>query len=288
MSLAENTLTVSRYKGWKHLPKPVVIDYATTVYKESNRIPDRWSFSIKENGLYDEKRDGYVRDIVKEFPHPNLYLRRTEDAIIEQMDAWSLSPEEDFFVWVSPVFAGEYPCNKIEILHKRPDADKTDNIAINFDCSADTCLEVAKKIFPQLSVVKSTEELRKSIVITRNLDIDKIIESLDPFISKPDKTKVVDVEHFEYIADLAQKGVGQKHIALEMERLGLIGEKSFSCPGTSLGLNGILEGSSLSLNSSEDQYGSLRFTCPKCGVTNTRPYGHLLTNCQHCGGDVRC
>ncbi len=38
----------------------------------------------------------------------------------------------------------------------------------------------------------------------------------------------------------------------------------------------------------EDQYGSLSFTCPKCGATNIRPSGQLLSVCQHCGGDVRC
>mgnify|MGYP001594445516 CR=1 FL=1 len=38
----------------------------------------------------------------------------------------------------------------------------------------------------------------------------------------------------------------------------------------------------------EDQYGSLEFRCDKCGGANSRPFGHLISNCQHCGADVRC
>lgn len=38
-----------------------------------------------------------------------------------------------------------------------------------------------------------------------------------------------------------------------------------------------------------DEYGSLAFKCPKCGRTNVRTKGELLSNCQHCGTDkVSC
>lgn len=37
-----------------------------------------------------------------------------------------------------------------------------------------------------------------------------------------------------------------------------------------------------------DKYGSLEFDCPSCKRKNTRPYGQLIPNCQHCGENVMC
>lgn len=37
-----------------------------------------------------------------------------------------------------------------------------------------------------------------------------------------------------------------------------------------------------------DKYGSLKFNCPACKRTNTRPRGKLIPNCLHCKADVRC
>lgn len=37
----------------------------------------------------------------------------------------------------------------------------------------------------------------------------------------------------------------------------------------------------------EDKYGPLSFTCKK-GHSNIRPYGSLISNCQHCGDSVKC
>ena len=285
MSKAENILTVSRY-DWRNLPVAVVIDSAVTVFKESHRLPDEWTFLIEEDGLFDPKRNGYVHDIVKQFPHPNPYLRKVEDQIIEAMDIWAVSNNGNSLVWISPIFIGEYPCNKIEVLQKWPDSKGTNNVTLQFDCDADTCLRLVKIIFPELEKIKDPEELRKSVIVNDNLDINKVLEIVGPYIPKPKNIKEIPKEHFDYIANLAHKGADQRFIAYEMERLGMIGEQSFSCPGR--GLNGILSESSLNINGAEDKYGSLQFTCPHCGAINTRPFGQLLSHCQHCGGDVKC
>ena len=287
MSLAENTQTVSKY-NWSFLPEEVIVDYIKTVYKESHRLPDEWTFLIKENGLYDSKWNSYIQDVVNQFPHPNLYLREVENSIIQAMDSWSISDEPGSIVWISPIYEGMYPCNKIEIITKWPDQKGTNNVAINFDCSAEDCLRVAKSIFPELSELTDIEELRRSVIINKDIDAASIIQQLSPHIKVSDNIKTLTDENYRYIASLAKKGYQQIFIAAEMERLGMIGDKSFSCPGGSGGLTSVLGESSLNLNTPEDKYGSLEFTCPHCGATNTRPFGRLINNCQYCGGDVRC
>lgn len=44
----------------------------------------------------------------------------------------------------------------------------------------------------------------------------------------------------------------------------------------------------LGFSQESDEYGSLYFACPSCKKTNKRDRGALLTNCRHCGRDVRC
>lgn len=69
------------------------------------------------------------------------------------------------------------------------------------------------------------------------------------------------------------------------------------CPGVSGGFN--LSNAQETVNnpygvsqfgSKEDKYGSREFKCPHrdCEKTNIRPINQLISNCQHCGKDVRC
>ncbi len=66
---------------------------------------------------------------------------------------------------------------------------------------------------------------------------------------------------------------------------------SFSGCGLKVGIdNGLesqLEEAGYGNKTDEDEYGSLRFNCPK-GHTNTRPRGRLIEKCQTCSVSVRC
>lgn len=56
-------------------------------------------------------------------------------------------------------------------------------------------------------------------------------------------------------------------------------------------LNSILKNSVAQFGLDKDKHGSLEFECPneKCKKINVRPYGVLLTKCQHCGStEVAC
>jgi len=83
---------------------------------------------------------------------------------------------------------------------------------------------------------------------------------------------------------LIHTGANSMQVACEMQRLGLIGEYAISCAGGEKTLSQlIVEGVGM-----KDQYGPLKFICPACGAINSRPFGQLISNCQHCGADVRC
>ena len=286
MSVAENTRAVAQY-NWRNLPQQVAEANATTIYKESHGLPDHWGFEIREQGLYDATRGGYVHDLVKKFPNQNPYLQKVEDAIIGAMDNWAIAGTDRYLIWISPLFSGVYPTNKIEVLQKSPNRSETNNFSISFNGTSNECLSITKELFPELSELTGPEELRISVIAKDNLDLDRIMEAVAPYLPKSDGAKEIPKEAFTYIAKLVTAGVSQLHIALEMKRLGIIGEQSFSCPG-GLGLSGSLESSSLNLTGASDQYGERSFACPKCGAINVRPHGQFISCCQHCGGDVRC
>lgn len=275
--LNQNISTVARYQGWHELPKEAIIGSARTVFKESHRLPDKWSFSIRERGLFDETRNGYVSEIVKQYPHPNRYLRELEDGIIAAMDTWAVSDQKGYLVWISPSFKGEYPCHKIEIIHKSEDGCSTDNLVILFDGTKNLCLRLAEQIFPELKSIKNTESLRNSIITRESLDLHKIIEIVGPYVYTDHSTldEAVLESRLEHIASLALSGVSQSIIAREMNKLELIGKRSFSCPGQ--GLSNTLLGKS---NIIEAKYVK---NCGKCGTTIE---AHITKGyvCKNCGG----
>ncbi len=255
MSIDRNIQTVANY-NFIGLSEATIVGNLTTVFKESHRVPDKWKFSIRDQGLFDIERDGYVHDIVKEFPHPNLYLRDLEDGIIEAMDVWALSDQEGYLIWISPSFAGHYPCHKIEIIYKEPNLRETSNIVILFDGSQDICMDIAKKIFSDLAEVNNIEDLRNSVIIKPDLDIDRIIEIVGPYTHTEKVKSDNPEEDIKRIAKLAKSGMSQTLIAYEMDRVGIMGSRLFSCPG---GLPNVLSQKS---NVLEAKYVK---NCGKCG-----------------------
>jgi hypothetical protein len=255
MTVDQNIRTVSKY-NFIGLSEATIEGNLTTVFKESHRIPDTWSFSIREMGLFDPDRNGYVHDIVKDYPHPNLYLRRLEDSIIEAMDTWAVSDQEGYLVWISPSFIGHYPCHKIEILYKNPTVRETSNIVILFDGSKEVCTKVTHQLFSELAEINDLEEIRNSILIKPDLDINRIIEIVGPYIHTEKVKSDNPEEDIKCIAKLAKNGVSQTLIAYEMDRVGVMGSRSFSCPG---GLANILSQKS---NILEAKFVK---NCGKCG-----------------------
>jgi hypothetical protein len=285
MSIDNNVQTVARYADWKILPSEVVKDNIRTVNRESNRQPDPWYFLVGREGLFDVKRQRYVKNVVAEFPHPNPYLRAVEDKIIEDLDDWSNFGDTGFAVWFSPSYGGAYDSNKIEIIQKaytfgdmKP---ATMNVCVLFDCTPEVVLKIAREVFPELQEIHSVEELRSLLITKPDLDIERIMEIIKPYIPKVDNYKPVSEENLNYLATLARIGASQQFIALEMKRLGAIGQHSFSCNKSEGGLASTLEANSETLDMRDDGLGPREFPCPECKHINKRPYGGYVHTCQN-------
>ncbi len=225
------------------------------------------------------------------------------------------------YVWISP--SGEWPESRVEIGAKKTkrngEVEYLKCYGISTSLSPEACLETAQLL---VSISEKNHIYPQSPDDLKSLAIKiQIPEGIDPFeylsklINFPEQnrwssilTSVADKNKAKAMkaAVIATESVRlNPHVIysspiewgayietrMKYEGFGMDPER-FGCGGsniTSTSSNGISYTETNTLNFGyEDQFGSLQFSCPKCGATNTRPFGQLLSNCQHCNGDVTC
>ncbi len=260
------------------------------------------------------------RDVAEMFIQDESPETRAANKIIENLKN---DPTDFTYTWISP--SGPWPESRIEVGHKTKTKNGRFNYIKKYDISTvaspEMCLEMGQLLasiarngtpFPQ-----QADDLRDIIFkldVPEGMNPFEYLESLlYPYIPEKDRFKSIldgtaDKNKMEAIKVartvtkpivenpqliyLAPKRYGA-YIETEMMNKGYGMEpERFGCGGSNISTTT----RSLSYKTStitpgfdhEDRYGSLSFTCPKCGATNTRPFGQLISNCSHCGGDVRC
>lgn len=278
MSLQENLRTVSDY-DFSGVPNlQTAVGFVDSIHKETNRKPDKYFFWIDKDGLVDPATGKYLHDIFTPQSQENPYLGKIEYEIIRQLDKWSISNTHGFAIWISPEYGAGYRGNKViihKIDHSPAGQNLSRNTAILFDCSKESCFQIMREFFPEISTLSDSEELR-SVVITRDekFDMTDLLARIDPFIPKGKNYREMTEGERNYIGDLIIQRKSSYFIANEMQRLGILGPYLVSCGGlTSQSF------SSFVLERSEIAIGF--FACPNCG--GSIPSGLGITKCPHCG-----
>ena len=291
MSSEINLRTAEEFAStWKSSPDWVMEEGVKSVYFETHRLDHNYPFFIDNNGIFVENPDNpsekfYVRDSVDTVS----YVGRVELQIFDELEELVFQNEDSTKiikrVWFSPLYPGRYPCSKA-IVHIIDCKNKTIfNLVKVFDLSAHDCVEMAKNIFPQLSGIDNPEELRSLLINpTEDSQIEQLIEMINELNKNAKRPISLLTEHeltkrSNSVVKMVRSGISPNVIAFEMNQLELLGEHSISCPTVSELLAG---------GFGVDKYGSREFLCPKCGGRNIRPVNQLISNCQLCGGDVRC
>lgn len=287
MSLRENLQTAETFAStWNSSPDWVMVEGVRSVYFETHRLDHSYPFFIDDKGTFvsnpDDSSDKfYVRDIVDK----TSYLGQVELKIFNELE--QLASENEYAeegkmaIWFSPLYPGRYPCSKV-IIHKiinepLSNSKKILNLVKVFDLSANDCLQMAKRIFPELDDLQNPEQLRNCLIIpTNGLQVDLLIAGIDE-INKDAKKPVILFEEKELtekskkIVHMVQQKINPRMIATEMDRQNLLGEHSISCPTVSELLSGGVGKDIL------QPY----FNCPKCG--GRIESGRGITTCPHCG-----
>jgi len=268
MSIAESPITtVKRFSNsWKTLNSNQLKAEFESIHKETNRKPDTYSFIVQFEKLVDPNTNRPVEEFVG---------RGKENEVFIKLQDWSIKNVAGLAIWISPPLEGVYPCAKVIISRIAYDLQGNKHIlnsAITMDLSEDIYNSEFKR-----GTLYETEDKEENIT--------KILSWIERKTNQKVKASEDDDGQSEYYLGLINQGYQVDYVITEMQQSGYIGQASISCPNDAFSsgsrFNTLISGG-------KDRYGSLEFDCPSCKAKNTRPYGQLIPNCQHCGADVRC
>ncbi|KKR42344.1 MAG: hypothetical protein UT93_C0024G0004 [Candidatus Woesebacteria bacterium GW2011_GWF1_40_24] len=278
------TKTIERFiPSWRHTQKDRLNQEIISAFNETHRHPDKYKFKFNNEKLVDYLTDTEINI------DSSTYLGKKDAELLNVLTSWVSENESGTAIWISPAYESAYPCNKItmyKIEADSPNEKTTSNITVLFDSPKNHTLQIAAKLNPSFDDIKDPETLRnKLFVVDGDFNLAGLLELVG---EKNSEIPTPSSQLVDYFVGLIQSGMDAEFVAQQMDQKGIVGSFSVSCGG--LESSSSLEKNSLTINltGQEDRYGSLSFTCPKCGTTNIRPFGRLLQNCMHCGGDVRC
>jgi hypothetical protein len=241
------------------------VEYKSSEILESWRLVDYYPYLI---------RNGKIYSPVTEKPVEESITRRNLIEIIEadafdKIQNWAVYSLEGSCVWVSPPARSDLSAKAVisEIEHDPVEGKKLSNRNICFDWDEDLFLHFAE--YCRRDDIQTGEDLRGKPIFLLPRDKYKLFELLRGL--EPRQIKQVETGE-----DIKIKEELKAHIA----QGGTVSTGSYapSCPTSAFEVfSGLV-----------DKYGSREFRCPHCDKINTRPPGQLISNCQHCGGDVRC
>lgn len=292
-------------RTWQGKPQEQVTEELASLTLETNRIPDPYYFSVTAgNELWSPVAHRKVRDIVERTNN----LGEIEYQAFSAIEQWVKNGGEGVALWLSPPYPGIYPTSKIIIseIEAADGVKKLHNTAIVLDMGQDECLRLAQDLSRYSSnhpLLTGLGEVRATPLILENRGLHwtyilgEFIEAPQLWQSIREGANWIAKKEALYQASVAvQKAFFDSTMPLTEARVilsSMLGDKVSSCPvvfgGTAFQ---VFSGNALTIGTGssfmKDKYGSLEFECPKCGITNRRPYGRLIPNCQHCGTDVRC
>lgn len=248
MSYAENRKTVEDFvPGFRSTDGEMRVEHIVSVYKETHRLTDNWPYYVDDGGIFVES-DGkktYIKDIVSSHGYPEA----AESEVLKKLEDWSTANETGVAVWISPPYPGKYPCSKIiihKIVYEFGSLRKTVlSSAILFDSDNYKIMNLLKRNFPEASEYPDLESFRSSLFVRpESFDIASLLTGLKKLdINILPENISMDREelylHATYISSLIASGAGGRMVAYEMQRLGLLGQFSISCPAKTLSQQGI-------------------------------------------------
>ncbi|MFZ5933197.1 MAG: hypothetical protein ACOYT7_03945 [Patescibacteria group bacterium] len=275
-SPAETLIRFTQTPGWLDEPLEVLASDLLTPHHESNL---EWDFR------YYEERDGVLWDPVRKRPIVGTDGGDpAQKEVNRELQDWFLRHDSGIAVRISPRGSQwRYPEEQLaihRIAYKWPTGQKVLLIAFHqFNANFVNPEQIRRFIFTEDD---SEEAILEIINWLRGIS-QKRVETVVRGRKETQQQAV-------YYASLFKSGVPPEEVVREMAQTQFLGNNPIGCAASGQGAANIFGVSTegIVFLGTEDQFGPLEFTCPKCGSINVRPPGHLISNCQHCGADVSC
>lgn len=263
---------------WKEASPETIAAGLVCSHNESHLKLNPWQYELKNGKLFDP--------IQKDFVAGTGWLDEKEEEVITQLENWFLEKDSGIAVCISPRRNKQnnhpgYPEEQLTIYR----------IAYEFNPKT---FETKKVLFLTSHQFehkfKNPEEIRRFIFTEQDNEnaIFNILDYLERISSKKVEKELKEDPH---VLKLAAKyaymhlsGISEYTIIEHMDKDKFLGSNPIGCP-PAYSFSNMTE---VFIYGGKDQYGSLEFKCPSCHKQNTRPFGQLIPNCQHCGSDVRC
>lgn len=214
-------------RTWPDTPPERLAPELISLRNETHRISDRSYLVIRNGRLVDQETGSPVR-IDRSF-----YLGQKEGEFFDALENWADRNDEGTSFWISPSYESKYPTNKIVIYQIAYTFGSLEKALIHctilFDTPKNHCLKIAREFQPQLKGLTNAEFLRNRLFVTsENFDIENLLE---PVLNK-EGLAVFDPNHeaIEYIVDLLKSRRDPYFVAQEMQKVGILGSHSISCP----------------------------------------------------------
>jgi hypothetical protein len=289
MSLKENLQTAKNFvdNGWRNAERTRIVEEIISTSNETHRQADTWNYNVDEDGLFiiSGGRKVYIKDVVKRSGSPE----RQEFETLEKLESWAKDSESGTVAWISPPYPGKYPCSKLmlhQISYEFGTLQKTiRSVAILFDSSETATLNALKRLFPDTKEFSNLEDLRSFLIkVPHEISTELIaneIKKLDKNVLRKQHLSQKDlVERASYISELIVGGANSRFVSYEMQRLGLLGQFSISCPSSSSNSTNLLSVSETLVSSLELKSDWHIGTCRICNLVT------WVGGCSICHGCV--
>lgn len=232
---------------WQGKPEQQSAEEIASLSLESNHLPDRYHYQVRNGKLFSPSAHIEVRDSVR----GENKIAGLERQAIDSTCEWANHNDEGVAVWISPPDARFYPTTKIivnEIVGKGEEKIVL-NRAIILDVNAEEeCLQIAHDLskfstsHPLRSSLNPLDQIRGGLFILRQSSLhwtrllEEVIPDLNLEIVRTDedrciKEKMVAQAHQLYRKHLTEDGyLNAAALAEEATRMGMLGSFVSSCP----------------------------------------------------------
>ena len=241
---------------------------------ESHGIPDSYVWKINRyRKLIPENDETPIEKIIV----VNNPVGKIEyDAFLKIQERASYMKTGDYILWISPTHPVYYPdASKIIITIKEGETFLNKAIVTDWDVVGSI---IAAKVFAGLSDLDPATFKSANSVRANPIFIEKDKEEILGLALK----RMLDPRAIEMMKNGEDIKVKERFMGslLSNEEVSL-GQKPRTCKESMIN-------SAFNVFAGKDKYGNLQFECPHCHQTNRREHGTLLSNCQHCGRNVKC
>lgn len=268
--------------SWRNSHPKRLSEEIRSVFNETNRRPDPFKLIYRAGKILNFETEEPVKI------DRTSYIGQKEGEFFDAFNDWLGLNTEGVALWISPLFPGVYPSNKVtlyQIISAEGDEKITFNTSVILDTRAEHTIELALRLNPVFFGLTNPEVLRnKLFAVDKNFDLAALLELTSTNLSS---SPTPGQETMNEIIELIYLGYDPRFIAERMHQKGVVGEHAVSCASlnqnTNLTFGAFMDRSSFMMKFGGGESGKYVKNCGRCGIRIESKISKGY-RCSKCGG----